>query len=425
MSPDLPPDWRWPNRLAYVVSHSQPWSSNGYAIRSLAIARALREAGHEVIVFTRPGRPWDIGGFEASGPVPLDHHLEGIRHIHLPALPQPGAGEDAHSETAAHILTRAFAVFRPAAVLGASNWETAGPALRAARATGAEFMAEQRGFWEMGAGLSKAETRAAAAREADIARAARAVFTLNEEMRAELARRGVPEDRILLVPNGLTRPAAADAGIPQGPGRAAIGCQARYLLGYIGSLSAYEGVGDLPDLLARLRRPGQGAPLDVALLVVGSDTPKGLIGADRGGSHATLRARARDLGVAEHLHILPQRPEAEAAELFRLCDLIVLPRRRTAVTALVPPIKPYAAAAQGVRVVLSDLPPLARIAREIGGYLFPEGDVAAMADVVREALRNPSPPPPPDPALAWAERIRPISTHLRQIARSEAMRLGL
>ena len=56
-------NWLLPDRIAYVVSHSFPYSSNGYAVRSHEVARALIARGHEVVVFNRPGRPWDIEGF--------------------------------------------------------------------------------------------------------------------------------------------------------------------------------------------------------------------------------------------------------------------------------------------------------------------------------------------------------------------------
>jgi glycosyltransferase involved in cell wall biosynthesis len=420
-----PGSWRLPRRLAYVVSHSRPWSSNGYAVRTDAVARALSEAGHEVIVFTRPGRPWDIEGFHANAEVPLDRRIDGLRHICLPMPPMPGARPIARVRMAADILTEAFYAFRPAAVLAASNWENAEPARRAAGRTGAAFFYEQRGFWNMGAEAETEAERAERRQETEIALAARAVFTLNGPMRGALVQRGVPEGRIHLVPNGLSfrmRPAKRLT-------RDAIGCKARYLLGYVGSLSAYEGVEDLLHLTAMLRKGGPaGEPLDVAALIVGSDAPKGLLGSmagpDAAPAQGNLRRLAAELGIADFAHFVPQLPEAEAASYFPLCDAIVLPRRRTRVTELVPPVKPYAAAAWSLPVFMTDLPPLAEIAPEINGSLFPEGDIPALAAMVHTALTKGHPATilSLDPDLDWAQRVRPIRHQLDMVAEAEQTR---
>ena len=48
------------NRVAYVVSHGQSYASNGYAIRTQGIAKALNMHGLETLCFVRQGRPWDF-----------------------------------------------------------------------------------------------------------------------------------------------------------------------------------------------------------------------------------------------------------------------------------------------------------------------------------------------------------------------------
>ncbi|MFN3825415.1 MAG: glycosyltransferase [Pseudorhodobacter sp.] len=416
---EQPGNWRLPRRLAYVVSHARPWSSNGYAVRTHAIARALTGAGHEVIVFTRPGRPWDIEGFAPTGPVEIDRRIDGVRHVCLPMPPMPGARPAARLRAMADVLTEAFQAFRPGAVLAASNWETAEPARRAAGRTGATFLYEQRGFWEMAAQGANAAT--AARQETEIALAARAVFTLNGPMRDELVRRGVPEGRIHLVPNGIARPGRIDRRVT----RASLGCRAAHLLGYVGSLSAYEGVETLLDLVALLRRGSpEAAALDVDALVMGSDAPKGLIGAPPGPAEAALRAHAARLGIAEHVHFVPQQPEETVGSHYAICDAMVMPRRRTPVTELVPPIKPYAAASHGLPVFMTDLPPLAEIAAEIHGSLFPEGDTAALARMVHAALTegHPAAVAVLDPGLDWSQRIAPLSRHLDAVAEAERAR---
>ena len=67
-------------RVAYVVSHGASYASNGYAIRTHAIASALNAQGLEVLCFVRPGRPWELEG--ALDDIPPEVQLDGVRYIH-------------------------------------------------------------------------------------------------------------------------------------------------------------------------------------------------------------------------------------------------------------------------------------------------------------------------------------------------------
>lgn len=420
--------WRFPDRLAYVVSHALPHSSNGYAVRTHEVARALIARGRDVLVLTRPGRPWDIEGFPSQPNAPVEHRIDGVRYLNLPSPAMPQTPRRARLRMAETALFKAITVFRPAAIMAASDWENAEPAANIARRLELPFFYEQRGFWELSRAAQEpgwsddpeftrcveAETRQA--RQADT------VFTLTGAMREELARRGVPSGRVRLVPNGMAAPGRA----AKGPDREALGITARHLLAYIGSLSTYEGVEDLPRLLALLRARG----IDAALMVVGSSAPKGLIGGTGDPARDRLRAAARAAGVAEHLHLVPQVPLAAVDAYYRLADAVVLPRRRGPATELVAPLKPYAAAAHGKPVFMTDMPPLDEVAREIGGHLFPEGDMERLADLLEPRLRaesdadtDPVAAPIPE-LLQWSERVAPMVERLEAVAASERMRLS-
>ncbi|MFC3119982.1 hypothetical protein ACFOHS_23095 [Jhaorihella thermophila] len=110
-----------PGRLAYVVGDSHPWSSGSYAARVHRVACALARAGIEVIVFGRPGLPWDMA--PTSDDIEPELRIDGVRHVFLPGSAPPGASRRdrlRHAETA---LAEAFGIFRPALVLAASDWE--------------------------------------------------------------------------------------------------------------------------------------------------------------------------------------------------------------------------------------------------------------------------------------------------------------
>jgi len=415
--------WRLPQRVAYVVNHSYPYSSDGYAVRTHEVARALSGLGHDMVVLNRPGRPWDIEGFRADAPVSTEQIIDGVRYLFLP---NPPVGTEMNRRgrlrQAEAVLTEAFEILRPGAVMAVSNWENAEPAQYAARRWGCAFFYEQRGFWEMARAAGDATYAASPEYQADqqndvrVAQAAQVVFTLNAGMRAELIRRGVAGDKIQLVANGISPPVpvAATGGIT----RAAIGCQAKHLLGYVGSLNAYEGGEDLLQLVAQLRASG----VDVDLLMLGSGAPKGLIGSQYDTPVATdLRAQAEALKIAGHVHFVPQMAQSETGAYYSLLDAVIMPRRRTPVTELVAPLKPYAAAAYGVPVFMSDLPPLAEVAQDIEASLFPEGDIDALAGMVRHMLEqgdHPAAGAAPKPGLLWSRRVQPMSRHLQAAAQA-------
>ncbi len=421
MSTPPPSGWKLPHRVAYVVSHSYPYSSNGYAVRTHEVARALSRLGHDMVVINRPGRPWDIEGFPTATRVATEQVIDGVRYVFLPTRASPEMNRRERLRQSERVLMEAFEVFRPGAVLAVSNWENAEPAQNAARRWDCPFFYEQRGFWELSRAScepgyeNSEEYRRDRDNELRIARTARAVFTLNRSMRAELVRRGVPEGHIHLVPNGVAEPGPIARGID----RASIGCAARYLLGYVGSLSGYEGAGDLVRLLERLRGDG----VDVDLMIVGSSAPKGLIGS----GHAALledglRAQAAGLGLAAHVHFVPQIAQNRIGAYYSMTDAIIMPRRRAPVTDLVAPLKPYAAAAYGVPVFMTDMPPLDEIARDIHASLFPEGDIGALAGMVRQTLEHGGHPAVLNelrPGVRWPRRVQPMSRLLGAAAAAQ------
>ena len=424
-------DWCLPGRVAYVVDHSYPFTSDGYAVRTHEVARALVEAGHDIIVFNRPGRPWDIEGFDPNQAVAAERVIDGVRYVFLPSRHAAYATRRARLRAAEAALFEAIGIYRPGAILAVSNWENAEPAQNVARRWNVPFFYEQRGFWEMshaaGApGYEDTEEYAEhQANETRVAQAAAAVFTLNSAMRDELVRRGIAPGKIHLVPNGVSTPKGGRGGVD----RDSLSISARYLLGYIGSLSDYEGSSDLIPLLARLREKG----LDADLLIVGSSVPKGLIGSSYDAPTETrLKAEAEARGLSARVHFVPQVPQERIGAYYDLLDALVIPRHRTPVTELVAPLKPYAAASHGVPVFMTDLPPLREIAPDIHASLFPEGDVETLAGMLAESLAGQDHPAlrtPPKPGAFWSQRIVPMSRVLRAAARShpplsEMLRLG-
>lgn len=410
--------WRLPRRVAYVVNHSYPYSSDGYAVRTHEVARALTKLGHEVIVFNRPGRPWDIEGFSKDIQVKTEQVIDGVRYVFLPSDSNRNMQLRARIRLAEKVLVEAFEVFRPGAVMAVSNWENAEPAQYAARRQGVPFFYELRGFWEMTRAIcdpsyeGSEDYEREREREIRISQAAQAVFTLGTSMRDELINRGVSKEKIHLVPNGVSPPKISSVKI----GRKEIGSTSKYLLGYVGSLNEYEGSLDLLRLLSTLRKD----KVDVDLVIVGSGAPKGLIGSTHiNDVEKALRAEVNRLSLGEHVHFVPQVEQNQIGAYYSMVDAVIMPRHRTPVTELVPPIKPYTAATYGVPVFMSDLAPLVEIAEDIHGSIYPEGNIEKLTGMVRHTLEHgghPAVTKPLRPNISWQNRVAPMVRALQAAA---------
>ena len=378
-----------PGRVLYAVRHSLPFASNGYAIRTHGVARALIQSGCEVVVCTAPGLPWNQPG-QAGRHWSNQHSIDGVRYVHTPFSPTTDLSPKERHQRLAQIYAELIRVFKPAVVMAASNWANALPPARAAQSAGLPFFYEVRGFWEL--------TRLAAEPS----------WTESPEYRKAqvLEQRGAPPERVDLVPNGFDGWAPA----PDGSDglRRQLGIKARHVVGYIGSFNAYEGLEDLIDAVARLRAQG----LDLALVLVGSSARMGMEPNGSGLCPAAqgYQALAQKLGMAESLYLPGRIDPAAVADYYGLLNLIVIPRRPVLVCELVSPLKPLEAAAHGKRVLMSDVAPLAELRGHCSNFFyFRKGQPDNMAEQIQNILSNHAGPPTRCPSLenlTWCENVR-------------------
>lgn len=388
------------SRLAYGVHHAITTSSDGYAVRGHGLALALVQAGVALKVLVAPS-------VHTAG-LPFCVTIEGIDYLHLQPRPE-------------HSYQRLLSVFKPDAVLAASNWSHAQPLQQAAQQLGFPFWYEARGFWELSrcagepAFAASAEFQQEVAAEAFIAQASGRLFTLTRQMAAEWVHRGVPAAKIGLIPNGLT---VIPAAIPEPDPtlRAHLGLDGAKVIAYIGSFSAYEGLDELITAFAIARRHG----LEARLLLVGSLSEAGNSGQPCQ-SRDRLLSLSRKLGVHDHLVFTGRVPPLTVASYYPLIDLMVIPRRPERVCEIVSPLKPLEAAAHGTQLLLSSVAPLADLqCFGPGVHLFGKGSVEALAQQLVAILNRPTPPRCPQtlyPGLEkflWSRNIEPLLQALRE-----------
>lgn len=356
--------------LIYCVHHAITSSSDGYAVRGHAIAFALFQAGITLKVLVAPS--------VHTKNLPFFINIGGVAYIHL-------------RNNSVNSYLEVFRVFKPNAVLVASNWRHAQPVQAATKLFGVPFWYEARGFWELSE-CARNPSFALSSHfqkdvdgEVSIASRAAHVFTLNRHMADEWIRRGVPASKISLVPNGL---AAIPPAVPEPePGLCqSLGLDGRKVIAYIGSFSTYEGLDDLIIAFSKIRTQG----LDARLLLVGSLSEAGNNTPCQ--SINRLLNLALQHGVADYLVTTGRVPPQAVSRFYPLIDVMVIPRRPVTVCEIVSPLKPLEPAAFGVQLLMSSVAPLADLqVLGTGVHLFEKGSVDSLANQLVKILSEPTP----------------------------------
>jgi len=343
-------NWTIKDRIVYVVNHSFPHSSNGYAVRTHEVAKGIEDSGCSVVVVTRPGYPFDITE-NSENLLDVSHEIDGIRYFHIPSPQKSKMDHRLWLEKSISSYREFFQVFKPTLVVSASNWELAQPAQMAAEQLGLPFAYEVRGFWEISRAsidLEFAHTKEYShlvAQETAVASKADRVFTLNNFMHQELTHRGIDKNKIQLMPNGFKVKTELEIETRETSNR-------KPTIGYVGSFARYEGLEKLVHIISELKKQGQA----VNLLLVGSSNPLGKKGADCEVTKE-LYQLALKLDVEEYVNLVGRVEPSDLDQYFNEIDLIVIPRKKLPVSDLVSPIKPLEAAARRKAMLLSDIAP--------------------------------------------------------------------
>jgi len=216
------------------------------------------------------------------------------------------------------------------------------PALWVARRLNIPLVYEARAFWEDAAvdhgtfAEGSLRYQISRALETFLFRRADRSVTICESMRRELAERGIPGDRVGVVPNGVNLDEFAP--LPRSTRLAErLGLNGGPVFGFIGSFYRYEGLRFLLDAFPRVRAEVPNA----RLLLVGGGEEEG-----------ALKALARE---HDGLVFTGRVPHQEINEYYSLIDVFVCPRLRMRLTELVTPLKPLESMAMGKAVLASDV----------------------------------------------------------------------
>ena len=253
-------------------------------------------------------------------------------------------------------------------------------AVRVGRRMGLPVVYECRAFWEDAAadhGTSSEwgpRYRLTRALETWVFRRADAVTCICEGLRADILARGIPKEKVTVIPNAVNVERFNYGEAPDEALARELGLVGAKTFGFLGSYYSYEGltlaIRALPVILEQ-------EPQSRLLLVGG------------GPQEQQLKDLAQGLGIGDKVFFIGRVPHDQVARYYSLVDLLLYPRLHMRLTDLVTPLKPLEAMAQGKLVLASDVGGHRELIKDgENGCLFRAGSAEDLAAAAIGLLRR-------------------------------------
>ncbi|HJV74481.1 MAG TPA: TIGR04063 family PEP-CTERM/XrtA system glycosyltransferase [Noviherbaspirillum sp.] len=364
-------------RILHILDHSIPLHS-GYTFRTLSILKEQRAMHWETVHITSPKQ----GDCDAPEEQVDNWHFFRTPHSASPLAKLPVFNQVVVINSLARRLEQVAMDVKPDVLHAHSPALNAIAALRVGRRLGIPVVYEIRAFWEDAAvdhGTSRewgTRYRLTRALESYAVKKVDAVTTICEGLRRDIVERGIPAEKVTVIPNAVNIESfdmhdAADTALA-----AKLGLQGKKVLGFIGSFYAYEGL----DILLQALPAVLSKQPDARVLLVGG-----------GLQEKALKELATKLGITDKVIFTGRVPHQEVQRYYNLIDVLVYPRLKMRLTDLVTPLKPLEAMAQGRLLVASDVGGHRELIEDgRTGVLFEAGNPDALAQQVLALLSQPT-----------------------------------
>lgn len=337
----------------HLLTNSLPHTQSGYTLRSHRLLTALQARVQKVLAMTRTGYPVLIGGIAAGAADEVD----GLTYRRILPLRLGKTLPDRLNQTV-EALAGAISPDQKPVLHTTTNYHNGVVMAGLAQSTGLPWVYEVRGIMEE-TWVSRKKTEAdraeaesserfakIRAKETELMLAADHVVTLSQTMKNLLVDRGVPAEKVTLLPNAVSDDLFEKSLAPE-EARAELGLpEAGFWVGTVSSLVAYEGLDTLVRAVARLRAAGY----DARLMIAGD-----------GVARPGLEKLADELGISEYAYFLGKLPGIKAPLAHQALDAFCVPRTNDRVCQSVTPLKPIEAMALKRPVIMSNIPPLAEL----------------------------------------------------------------
>lgn len=241
------------------------------------------------------------------------------------------------------------------------------------------FIFEVRGFIEdthVGLGILKEgslqyrkgqEIRKKIMEKADV------IVTLGSNMKKELVKQGIDDDKIRIIPNGVDVkklcPKSPNFSIKQ-----KLGIKNEKLIGYIGSIRRIEGIEILLMALKILKEEIN----NILLLLIGFGDPIYI---------NELKDLAKKFKILHKIKFIGEVPNSEIENYYSILDICVIPRLNYRVNQIVTPLKPLEVMAMEKTLIASNLPALREIVKPgVSGDLFQVENAEDLANKIKMYL---------------------------------------
>lgn len=380
--------------VIHMVGKSLPETQSGYTLRTKYTVDALAAAGVPSIVAVQVS-----GNLGVELEHTEDKVVDGVRTVTFGGPSKRYVRRDDWLRNNVEQLYELVRQERPRALHAHSDFVNGVIATYVGEATGVPVVYESRGFWEESwiSRTAKAqgweqleyvmkifgEPEAYSLRrenERRVRERVDRVITLAQTMKAHIVAESggtIPQERVALARNAVSAeefpppttvsPVRHSLDIPEDT----------VVIGYISSVVEYEGIETLLDGFKAL---SDGDPeQSVKLLLVGD-----------GAYLPALKQHVKRFGIQDVI-FTGRVPHEEILDYYHAIDIFVVPRRRTRVTELVTPLKPFEAFSTGRAVVLSDVAALAEIGDDAGhaARTFTADDPAELTRVLSELVASP------------------------------------
>ena len=345
------------NRTPYCI-----WRTWRYRLRAQGSTRThglltnLSRFNPKISVQTRLGYPLDKGKLRhlSEEDVKSEFTVDGLVYGYEKALDLgiADADERAYIERAAlALIERARSASRPYSgrvqPCERGDWTHSSPSI------GPPVCVRSTGLWHMSRVarqphfLHHADYQAMDAAEVAICKEADFVLAITHAVRHYLIDKGVAEDRILVLPNGVDThrftPIEADEDL-----RSELEIGEGIVIGYVGSFVKYEGLDLLVEAFAKLREHHS----SVYLLLVGD-----------GDTRNELEAMVDQLDIRDGVRFTGRVPHDDVNRYHSIIDIAPFPRTPDIVCEFISPLKPFESMAMGQVVVGSDVAACAKSSR--------------------------------------------------------------
>lgn len=380
--------------VVHVVGKALPERQTGYTVRTKYTVDALQNAGLECVVAVQAGGNYDEGLDEV-----LEHDVSGIRTVLLAGPPKNQVLRDEWMQCNAQGLYDLVRRLRPSVLHAHSDFTNGVLATHVGEATGVPVVYESRGFWEETwlSRIAKVQNWEdtelilklfgtpdlySLRRESErrVRERADRVVTLAETMKDFILKESpngeIDPNHVLLARNAVD---PEDFPVPTKPSpvREKLDIdEDTIVVGYISSIVEYEGIETLIDGYNLMRQ----ATPNACLLIVGD------------GPHLNRLRKYTEKNRIPNCIFTGRVPHNEVLDYYHAIDIFVVPRRRSRVTELVTPLKPFEAFSTGRTVVVSNVDALAEIAMDSGGiaYIFRADEPNSLAAVLADLTSNAS-----------------------------------